>query len=535
MRTHTSSAFFLRPSFQYLLAALSGMLLTLTFPKIEWHLLVWVALLPLLVALRAQTVKNAFKIGFIGGIVHYLTLLHWLVDTMRLYGGLPVIVGGSVLVLLAGYLALFYAAFSAALVYSTRRPGLVVVVAPAVWVALEYLRSWFLTGFPWELLGYSQYRQVALIQIADIGGVYAISFVIVLVNAALLMLWLGLRGKTWQGSEVGRGQALIGIAAAALVLAGALVYGHWRLDDIQKQAKAASEVTVAFVQGNIDQAVKWDPAYQLATLQKYLDMSRNVVEKRPELVVWPETATPFYFTHDVPLTARVIDLVEHSGIPFLIGSQSITQEGSSSTYYNSAYLVQPDGHIAARYDKAHLVPFGEYVPLQRWLPFLGKMVEHVGDFNPGQVGRTLSQENLTLGILICYESIFAYSGRKMVQNNANLLVVMTNDAWYGTSSGPYQHFSKAVLRAVETRRALVRVANTGISAFIEPDGRIYQTTELLTDATDSRALPLLETKTVYAILGDVFALVCVIVGLILAGMRAWFARLFARDDSKIKV
>lgn len=500
-------------------AALSGMLLTLTFPKLEWHLLAWVALVPLLVVLAFQTPRKAFKIGWFCGLVHYVTLLPWLVDTMRLYGGLPLVVGGSILFLLAGYLALFTGGFAMALVYAAHRPGMLIVAAPALWVALEYLRSFLLTGFPWALLGYSQYQQTLIIQMADLGGVYIISAVIVAVNTAVCILWLYLRQQPWQGRLVSRRTAGSSIVISGLLLAAAGGYGFWRLEHLQHQTLEASTVTTALVQGNIDQAIKWDPAFQLETLQKYLNMSEAVALKRPDLVIWPETATPFYFMRDVPLSARITHLVQQTRTPFLIGSPYYVYDNTTPRYYNSAWLIQADGHIAGRYDKSHLVPFGEYVPLKRWLPFLGKIVEHVGDFEGGPAGRTLQHQDLALGILICYESIFPYLGRRHAQNGANLLVIMTNDAWYGTSRGPYQHFSMAVLRAVETRRSLVRVANTGISAFIEADGRVYQPTELLVDATGYRELPLLNIETLYTRWGDAFAIMGGVIGLVLMGGR----------------
>ena len=228
----------------------------------------------------------------------------------------------------------------------------------------------------------------------------------------------------------------------------------------------------------------------------------------PDLVVWPETATPFYFLNQAELTQMVKKGIRDTGADFLIGSPSFRSKKKGVEYYNSAYLIGAQGNLYGRYDKAHLVPFGEYVPLKKWLPFINKIVEGVGDFRPGREGHTLPWKNYRLGIQICYEIIFPGLSRSMAQNNADLLVNITNDAWYGRSSAPYQHFSMAIFRAVENRRSLIRSANTGISGFVDPAGRIVASTKLFEDALITRKMPLLQTTTIYTRIGDLFALLC---------------------------
>ncbi len=193
---------------------------------------------------------------------------------------------------------------------------------------------------------------------------------------------------------------------------------------------------------------------------------------------------------------------------FLFGSPSFDRVNNRVEYYNSAYLISPKGDIYGRYDKAHLVPFGEYIPLKNWFPFLGKIVEHVGDFRPGKKGKTIEWGNHRIGLLICYEIIFPDLSRAMAKNQASLLINITNDAWYGRTSAPYQHFSMAVFRAVENRRALVRSANTGISGFIDPVGRVIDSTELFEDAVKTRTVPLIHETSFYTRFGDVFAMGC---------------------------
>jgi len=302
------------------------------------------------------------------------------------------------------------------------------------------------------------------------------------------------------------------------LVGAAWVYGDLRIAQIDRLAAHAPKLRVAVIQGNIEQSQKWDPAFQIATIEKYLRLSLSTRPQKPELVVWPESAAPFYFLAEVPPTRMVMQGVRAAITHFLIGAPSFDLRGKDADYFNSAYLVGPDGEVLGKYDKAHLVPYGEYTPFKEYLPFLGKIVEHVGDFKPGTKGQTLEMQGRKLGIQICYEIIFPALARAMVQNGAGLLITITNDAWYGTTAGPYQHFSLAVLRAVENRRALARAANTGISGFIDPAGRVLDPTPLLKEAAVVRALPLLDATTVYARFGDFFAASCLMGSIIIT---AW--------------
>ena len=299
---------------------------------------------------------------------------------------------------------------------------------------------------------------------------------------------------------------------AALVLA--LLYGHWRLTDIDKRIAASPKTRVAVVQGNIDQAIKWNPAFQIDTVKKYNRLSASIIEQRPELIVWPESATPFYFLYDIKPSELVFEGVHQTATDYLIGSPSFVRKNDVVQYYNSAYLISPQTKTMGKYDKTHLVPYGEYVPFKKWLPFLGKIVAQVGDFQAGTIGNTLPWKDHQIGVQICYEIIFPGLSRAMAKNNASLLINITNDAWFGKTSGPYQHFSMTVFRAVENRRSLARAANTGISGFIDPAGRVLASTPLLQEAALVQSIPLMKTKAVYTRIGDLFAQVCLAAALI---------------------
>ena len=490
------------------LAVLSGLLATSAFPDIGIDWLAWIAIVPLLASVRNLPWKKGFMLGFLAGMVHYLTLIYWVAYTMRTYGHLPWPVCISILVVLAAYLALYYGAFSALVCFLKPRTGVALALVPLTWAALEYVRSFLLSGFPWELIGYSQYRVLQLIQISDTLGPYGVSFLILFVNTALFLSLLSILKLDWHGTVISGRTAAAALVGGVLLTGASWLYGDMRLADIDRLSASAPSIRAAVVQGNIAQAVKWDPAFQEATIDKYLQLSQGIVGTQPDLIVWPETALPFYFLYDAPQTERVREGMRQVRTHFLVGSPSFERGKERVDYYNRAYLIGPSADILGKYDKTHLVPFGEYVPLKKWLPFLGKLVAQVGDFSRGQTGDTIAWQKGTLGVLICYEAIFPYITRAMVTNGASLLVNITNDAWYGRSSAPYQHFSIAVFRAVENRRALLRAANTGISGFVDPAGRILDPTALFVATTAVRSVPLITRFSFYTRFGDLFAAAC---------------------------
>jgi apolipoprotein N-acyltransferase len=497
---------------QWVLAVLSGFALIWAFPKPSQGWLAWVALAPLLLALRSCSVKTAFIIGFGSGWVHYLGITYWTVHTMNKYGGLPLMVCVVLLLLLAAYMALYTALFAAALVWLCPRPWQLVLLAPAIWTALEFIRGWLFTGFPWELLGYSQYRSLWLIQFADLFGVHGVSALVVAVNASLSVAALAWLEKPWQQNVPSRLQTAGVVMVVAVVFVSAAAYGIVRINTLQQDLESAAQARVTVVQGNIEQGHKWDPSFQLLTAVKYKNLSLEAAARGSDLIIWPETATPFYFLQDELLSPLVIEGIKQAGTYFIIGTPSFArsgarpeaghQDGSERKLYNSAYLMTAEGKAAGKYDKVRLVPYGEYVPLQRWMPFIDKLVAQVGDFERGRRGETLPWGSRKVGMLICYEAIFPELARAMVRNGADLLVNITNDAWFGRTSAAYQHFSMAVFRAVENRRPLARAANTGISGFVTPIGRPVATTSLFETTTATVDVPLLAVPGRYTQWGD---------------------------------
>lgn len=499
--------------FDAALAATTGLMLTASFPRIGLGFIAWVAFVPFLYSVKNTTPLASFKLGFLAGLFHYATLLYWIAGVIHHYGQLPSVLCAVIFMLLVFYLSLFPGLFAMIVSQLRARSLPYYLTAPFFWAALEYVKSFFLSGFPWEEIGHSQYNRLHLIQISDILGTYGLSALIMAVNAVLF--------EAWDTISKDRAFAWKPIVGIALVIALFLTYGTWRIEKIDKDAQAAPKRAIALVQGNIDQAKKWLPSFQHETLQRYGTLSIAALKSDPDLIIWPETALPFYFLHDEDLTKETLEVVRTCRAYFVLGSPSFRKAGQEISYYNSAYLVDPYGKVVGRYDKVHLVPYGEYVPFKRYFPFLGKMVQAVGDFESGTKGQVMLWGPEKIGVLICFEAIFPELTCSMVQNGAQLLINITNDAWFGNSSAPYQHLSMVVFRAVESHLAVARAANTGISAFVDPVGRLLDETPLFEEAIRTRSLPVMNHKSFYVRYGDVFAIGCILISLVVCIGAFW--------------
>ncbi len=465
--------------------------------------------------------------GFIFGLLYHLALLYWILIVLGRYGGLPWWLSLPALFLLAAYMACFPAAFAFLLSFMAGRDrnrqgstALLIWGAPVLWVGLDYLRSILLSGFPWMDLGYGLFGQPRLIQAADLGGHYLITFSLVLCNCLVAVL---IHRQRHVGENIRGERYLLPTAVFFLVCIGG--YSLVRYQRVEQGLPRARQVRVTVVQGNIDQAVKWSAKIKEATVTTYLRLSRYVLqEKDTDLVVWPETALPFYPQQD-PLINKVFDFTTTHNTWLLTGAPlySVTpQPGASDQvrYFNGALLIGPSGRIGGQHAKQHLVPFGEYVPLRQYLPFLEPLVTSVGQLSAGTTKEPLILGSMKLGILICYESVFPQISRDAVISGANLLVNITNDAWYGTSSAPYQSLAMASFRAVETKRTLIRAANTGISGFVDPLGRVTDQTALFTEAARTADVPLWEQQTLFSRYGYRFgAACCLLIPLLLVFRR----------------
>jgi len=481
-----------------------------------WWPLLFVALVPLLLATLYLPPLRSGCMGLLAGIIYNILTLHWIVVVLGRYGGLPPWLSVPAMALLALYMGLYLSLFCMLLSllagrswHRERSVATLVWTAPVLWVGLDYLRGMLFTGFPWLDLGYGLYSQPLLIQAVDLGGHHVISFALVLANGFIVAVIDRQRSAVRWNIRSER-RALLMACCLLIFIFG---YSIVRYRVMPSLCRHVLQAEVSVIQGNISQDEKWSLEKKEETVAVYERLSRQALAQHTtELLVWPETALPFYPQQD-PLAARIIELVRRENTYLLTGAPTFSVAGVGTrrqvSYYNSALLYGPDGVIIGSYAKQHLVPFGEYVPLRKYLPFLAPLVENVGDFTKGSSSAPLYVgDHLKSGVLICFESIFPEIARKEVAAGANLLVNLTNDAWYGRTSAPYQSMAMAVFRAVETKRSLVRAANTGISGFVDPAGNVIEQTDIFTPDAKTARIPVLEEQTAFVRYGYIFGPAC---------------------------
>lgn len=538
------------PTSKYLAPILAGCLAGLAFPilfPVFGHheqlpsgileIFAWVGLIPLCWAIDGLTPKRAFGLAFLGGMAFFNMTFWWVNVAMTTFGGIPNFLSIPVLQMLVAWCALHWglAGWSASLIQ--RRFGWPLWrVLPFTWAATELMRNYFMSGYPWANLGYATSRDLWFSQVAGLGGIYFIAFVLLLVNAMLFDTWSALRRKD-------RPLPKLGLALAVLLTVGGHAYGYLRVKQIDAALAHAPTVKVAVVQGNIDQKIKnRHDSYTGFILKQYLPETFAADAENADLIIWPEAAFPGYFR------PGAITLEESSTLRYLLGPRKLhsqlllgVQTANRETHQssNSAFWARPDLTVAAQYDKHHLVPFGEYVlwDLDRYLP-IGALVADVGFFAPGKdlpiwAVPTHDGREVKVGTLICYDAIFPEIVRDYAKRDVDLLVNITNDAWYGWASAPYQFLRMVAMRSIESGRSTARAANTGISAFIDPAGRILAETQLglvdsEADVVDesvhvpathlTRDVPIVDLPPLYVRIGDVFAYACALFTLAGAAM-----------------
>jgi apolipoprotein N-acyltransferase len=471
------------------------------------------ALTPLIIALvrpsaalvrtgTPRTARSAFVLGLLTGVVYFSGTLYWLVETMTTFGDLATPVALLVAAVLVAYLSLFPAAFAVAVARLRVSLGVraAVLCAAPIWVATELGRQYVWDGFPWALLGYSQVTVLPIAQLASVTGVYGLSFLLVLTSAAVALVILNAGGrKRWT----------MAVVVLALV-AGLAAWGRWRIAEGSLTA-SGDPIRVAVVQGNIAQDEKWNPARRDEIIGRYISMTRQATDQGATFVIWPESSFPVYFEEDLRghLVRR---LARETSATLLIGSNQIERvrpdaspDALDNRLYNAAFLIKPDGSIGPVYRKMHLVPFGEYVPMQRLLFFVGPIVEAVSNFTPGDRPVLLPVGDRLVSTAICYEVVYGNLIRRFVRDGSELLTTITNDAWYGWSSAASQHWDQAAMRAIENGRYLARAANTGVSGFVDPYGQVAQKSSLFEQTVLVQDVRLTRTQTLYTRAGDVIA------------------------------
>lgn len=477
---------------------LSAGLLVLAFPQTDVWPLAWVGLVPLLRGLDGQTPLRAFVRAYLCGVLFFGGTLYWLIH-VTLPG----------MVLLVAYLAVYFGIFGAGYSFfaGSKAPGNIFALA-SLWTVLEFVRAHFLTGFGWASLGYSQYKNLLFIQIADLTGVYGVSFLIVLGNLLFKEILDGVREKP----NAHKLKFISPLTIPVLVLALALGYGVLRLAVVRRaQTPPAPQASIAVVQANIPQSMKWhEPAWP-DIMARYKILTEAAAKGKPDLIIWPETSYPGILWEDQELFDELRGFVARLGVPLLVGA--IVEEGGR--YYNTAILLSKNGEILKRYRKVHLVPFGEYIPLRFLFPFLEHIVP-IADFTAGEEYMVfkLRDDGKLFSVLICFEDTLGGLARQFVRQGAGLLVNMTNDAWFQDTKEPFMHAQASVFRSVENRRSLVRAANTGVSGFIDASGRMVQTVadergkKTYVSGYAIAKVGFDRQETFYTRYGDVFLLLC---------------------------
>lgn len=441
-------------------------------------------------------------LGLVAGAVYFTGTLYWVTGVMTTYGGLNAVLSVVVAGLLICYQALYPAVFSLVLGVALRRFGPSAIwLAPWIWVATEWARSTLFSGFPWVLLGSSQAPVLPVAQAASLVGVFGLSGLVALVATAAADLAISRRTSH-----------RVGAAGVALLLVVTVAAGTFRVVD-GRLTRTGSVLRVGLVQGGVEQELKWDPAYRDIILARHLSLSRQVIGRGVGLVIWPESSTPFFFDAEAQYAEPVRRLAAESRTPFLIGTDEFERgvDGAPNRIYNTALLVGPDGESRQAYRKIRLVPFGEFVPLKNLLFFVGPLVEAVSDFSAGTEPVVFDADGRRFSVAICYESVYPDLAQAFVDGGSQLLVTITNDAWFGRSSAAYQHFDLGALRAIEQGRYVVRAANTGISGVVDPYGRALARTPLFEQTVTAVDVRLLDHRTIYSRLGNVVVWVSVAV------------------------
>ena len=477
---------------------LSGLLYWGSIPPIDIHWLVWISLVPCLLVARSAPRGIVIAASLIGGLAAASGRVYWITETLQVFGALPFSIALMTNALLVIYLALYPLCFFYICSRMRFNATGFAWAAASLWVLLEWAQTWVITGFPWELLGYSLYLNPPLLQLASLTGVFGLSFLIVLVNAAIVQILL-FKGDLLR----------LGLPPLLLLLA-TLSFGYYRLHKLPEEGTSTLEIGI--VQGNFTQHEKWNPKRLERTIKRYVDLTRSLAASRQmDLIVFPETALPYYFRDPgfASQSRQITDLARELGTPVLVGSLE-GYRGSGKPPYNRAFLIDGKGKIRDFADKVHLVPFGEYIPLPFLFQYLEGLTAESGAFAKGEAHKALSLPNsdLHFGVFICYESIFPEITRTLAGLGSSFLINTTNDAWFGRSAAPYQHFSMVVVRAVETGLPILRAANTGISGLVSPRGEILKATPLFETMAFVVSLEPRSAKTLYVQYGNVLVLFC---------------------------
>ncbi len=459
---------------------LSFVLYTLSFPPFSFPLLIFVSFVPILVTIEKYTYKRVFTFFFVGGVIFNLIHVHWILHLQVPPGIERLLILG--LIAMVTYLALFYGLVGLSFRYGMEKFPFIL---PALWVLIEYIRSYGDLGFPWSPLWESLLHNLSFYQISRFVGPFGVSFLIVLINV-LFALFITKSRKIYLAVGV--------LLFVVLELGGFYLKKH--------PLNPEKSIKVAIFQPNVLPRYEDNPEEWQETFEAYRELNNNF-EGDPDLIVFSESSLPGYYRLSRNARKVVKEVLKKHRSYILLGTADYEVVSKNSyKLYNAALLISPDGAVINRFYKTHLVPFGEWLPFEDKISILRKINVGQGDYTPGNDFRPLQVKCARAGVLICFESIFPEIARKEVDLGANLLINITNDGWFGRSLGPVEHFYLAIFRAIENQRFLVRAAKTGISAVIAPDGRILKKLPQFTRGVIVSDVPLISVRTFYTRYGD---------------------------------
>jgi apolipoprotein N-acyltransferase len=498
-------------------------------------LLAWFGPAALIVGIRGLAPLRAMAMAFLASLVSHAVLFHWFYVVTVQYGGMPGWIGFFSPLVPALYVSLFSALFAWLWTRVATESPAPILVGAMLWVAVDWARGEFMGGFPWATLGYALHFDWPLLGWTRWAGVYVLSFFAAAVGIALARAW-----------SIRSSASLRALVVTLFVVAIAHVMGAW----ISAPSREADVIVrIAAIQGNIDQGEKWNRARRDRIFERYLSMSREAIESGAQWIVWPETAVPGLIEAEPEFSIGIGDLARRFEVAFIVGGTGVEFDPGTRRFrdfFDSAFLFDSTGALRDRYDKTHLVPFGEFVPLRdlfgRFFKSLARGLSD-SDIRAGEAPRALAiqrprdrsgsmgrtepnDKRLKVAVPICYELLFPDLVRRFGEDGAGVMLAMTNDAWYGRTGAPHQFLAMTALRAAENGRWVVRAANTGISAIIDAQGRVRQSTPLFEESILVADVPVATdaVPTIYSRVGDVFAGICVVVSIGLLGRREFMAR-----------
>ena len=530
----------IKPSVAYTFPIIAAVLITISYSNYSLNNLAWVALTPLLVVLYGKGLIKSLLISGIFGILYLHGLFHWILDipSYQIWHHL------ILLLVFSSLYALFGLFFS--LIAKQHNYGTALLAAPFIWVSIEYIRSnLFFLALPYGLVGHTQYLNHTLIQLSNVCGAYGVSFLVVLVNAALaerIINYYQIRTHSNDGHKVLEILKFLFPLTAGTLIILAILYGHWT----KSRSLEGDQIKIALIQGNIEHAKKWDPDFADMIMQTYTNLTKQASQGLPFLIVWPETATPGSAENNPDLVPKMQQLANDANSHLLFGSaQGMKFMGEKELKYkfkNSAILLSPDNTAMSRqqYNKILLFPFGEYLPHRDIIPWHIIQADTANEYIPGNEYTIFKIAQSKFAVTICWENIFPSLCREFVKKGAEFIINITNEARFGKSQAPYQMMVASVFRAVENSVYIARCANTGVSCIIDPFGRIIDRVkgprgnDIFVQGILSGTIIPSKSKTIYTRYGNFFAWICIIVTCLFVSLSLFAKKIVSNIPGKYK-